>query len=65
MWTTTLQEDLQPLDRWVNVPSDLAQDRRAWGASIRDVVNSISDVGHKYKLVCFTPERCGIPFHTA
>ncbi len=31
---------------WVNVSSELAQDRRAWSASsIRDVVNPIGDVG--------------------
>ncbi len=30
---------------WVNVSSELAQDRRAWSASIRDVGNSTSDAG--------------------
>ncbi len=27
------------------ISSELAQDRRVWGASIRDVVNSIGDAG--------------------
>ncbi len=31
--------DLEPL------LSEYAQDRRAWGASVRDVVNSIGDAG--------------------
>ncbi len=30
---------------WVRVSSKLEQDRRAWDASIRDAVNSISDAG--------------------
>ncbi len=30
---------------WVNVSSELAQDRRAWNASVRDVVNAIGDAG--------------------
>ncbi len=30
---------------WVKVSSELAVDRRAWSASIRDVVNSIGDAG--------------------
>ncbi len=53
--TTTLKADLEPLSGprvfgcgrwrkdWVKDSSELAQDRRAWGASIRDVVNSIGD----------------------
>ncbi len=28
---------------WVSVSSELAQDRRAWSASVRDVVNPIGD----------------------
>ncbi len=30
---------------WVKVYSELAQDRRAWNASVRDVVNAIGDAG--------------------
>ncbi len=30
---------------WVRVSSELAQDRRAWGASIRDVVSSVGGAG--------------------
>ncbi len=30
---------------WVKVSSDLAQDRRAWSASVRDVVNAVGDAG--------------------
>ncbi len=30
---------------WVKVSSELAQGRRAWSASVRDVVNSIGDAG--------------------
>ncbi len=30
---------------WVKVSSELAQDRRAWSASVRDVVNAIGDAG--------------------
>ncbi len=30
---------------WVEISSELAQDRRALGASVRDVVNSIGDTG--------------------
>ncbi len=33
---------------WVEVSSALAQDRRAWGASIRAVVNSIAECRNKY-----------------
>ncbi len=28
---------------WVKLSSELEQERRAWGASIRNVVNSIGD----------------------
>ncbi len=30
---------------WVKVSSELAQDRRAWSAFVRDVVNAIGDAG--------------------
>ncbi len=30
---------------WVKMPSELTQDRRAWSASFRDVVNAIGDAG--------------------
>ncbi len=30
---------------WLKVSSELAQDRRAWSASVRDVVNTIGDAG--------------------
>ncbi len=30
---------------WVKVSSELAQDRRAWNASVRDVVKLIGDTG--------------------
>ncbi len=30
---------------WAKISSELAQDRRAWGAPVRDVVNSIGDAG--------------------
>ncbi len=30
---------------WVDVSSGLVQGRRAWGASVRDVVNSVGDAG--------------------
>ncbi len=30
---------------WVKVSSELAQDRRAWSASVRDMVNAIGDAG--------------------
>ncbi len=49
---TTIKADLQPLSgharwrkHWVKMSSELAQDRRAWSASFRDVVNAISDAG--------------------
>ncbi len=54
-WATTIKTDLEPISGprvfdharwrkdWVKVPSKLAQDRRAWSASVRDVVNAISD----------------------
>ncbi len=29
----------------MKVPSELAQDRRVWSASVRDVVSSIGDAG--------------------
>ncbi len=68
-WATTMKADLKPLSGprvfdyarwrkdWVKVSSELAQDRRAWSASVRDVVNAIGDAGstrpgecrHKYK----------------
>ncbi len=54
-WTTTIKVDLEPIagprvfgqarwrQDWVKVSSELAQDRRAWSASVRDVVNAIRD----------------------
>ncbi len=56
-WATTIKADLEPISRprifgharwrkdWVKVSSDLAQDRRVWSASVRDVVNSIGAAG--------------------
>ncbi len=56
-WTTTIKADLEPISGprifgharwrrdWVKVLSELAQDRRAWSASVRDVVNAIGDAG--------------------
>ncbi len=55
--TTTIKADPEPLpgprvfhyaqlrNDWVKVSSELTQDRRAWSASVRDVVNSIGDAG--------------------
>ncbi len=57
MWATTIKSDLEPLygprvfgfAQWtkdcMKVSSELAQDRRAYGSSIREVVNSIGDGG--------------------
>ncbi len=54
---TTIKADLEPISGprafcharrrkdWVKVSSELAQDRRAWNASVRDVVNAIGDAG--------------------
>ncbi len=56
-WATTIKADLEPISGprvfsharwrqdWVKVSSELAQDRRAWSASVRDVVNAIGDTG--------------------
>ncbi len=56
-WATTTKADLEPIPGprvfsharwrkdWVKVSSELAQDRRAWNASVRDVVNAIGDAG--------------------
>ncbi len=56
-WATTAKADLEPLSGprvfgharwrkdWVKMSSVLAQDRRAWSASVRDVVNAIGDAG--------------------
>ncbi len=56
-WATTIKADLEPLSGlrvfgyarrrkdWAKVPSELAQDHRAWSASTRDVVSSIGDAG--------------------
>ncbi len=56
-WASTVKADLAPLSglrvfghaRWrkdgVKVPSELAKDRRAWSAPVRDVVNAIVDAG--------------------
>ncbi len=64
-WATTIKTDLEPLSGprvfghaqwrkdWLKVSSELAQDSRAWSASVRDVVYLIDDAGstrlHKYK----------------
>ncbi len=54
---TTIQANMEPISgprvfghaRWkqdcVKVSSELAQDRRAWSASVRDVVNTVGDAG--------------------
>ncbi len=56
-WTTMGKADLEPISGprvfgharsrqdWVKVSSELAQDRRAWNVSVRDVVNAIGDAG--------------------
>ncbi len=56
-WATTTKADLEPNSGprvfrharwrkdWVKVSSEVAQDRRAWNASVRDVVNAIGDAG--------------------
>ncbi len=56
-WETMIKADLKPLygpqvfgyarwrNDWLKVSNELAQDRRAWGASVRDVVNSVGDAG--------------------
>ncbi len=53
----TIKADLEPISGprvfgqarwrkdWVKMSSVLAQDRRAWSASVRDVVNAIGDAG--------------------
>ncbi len=57
MWATTLFNDLEPLSGarvfgstrcrkdWMKFSNELAQDRLAWGASFRDVIKLIGDVG--------------------
>ncbi len=56
-WATTTKADLEPISgprvyghaRWrkdcVKVYSKLAQDRRAWNATVRDMVNAIGHAG--------------------
>ncbi len=56
-WATTIKAGLEPISDprifgharwrrdWMKVSSELAQDRRAWSASVRDVVNAIGDAG--------------------
>ncbi len=56
-WATTIKADLEPISGprdfgyarwrkdWVKVSSELSQDRRAWSASVRDVVNAVGDAG--------------------
>ncbi len=56
-WATTIKTDLEPISGprvfgharwrkdWVKVSSELAQDRRAWSASVRGVVIAIGDAG--------------------
>ncbi len=54
MWTFTIKADLSKprvfghtrwRKDWAKDSSELAQDRRAWSASVRDVVNAICDAG--------------------
>ncbi len=56
-WATTIKSDLEPISGprvfgharwrqdWVKVSSELAQDRRDWSGSVRDVINAIGDAG--------------------
>ncbi len=56
-WATTIKADLEPISGprvfghvrwrkdWVKVSSEVAQDRRAWSASDRDVVKAVGDAG--------------------
>ncbi len=44
LWTTSLRSRTMEKN-WTKVSSELAQDRRAWSASVRDVVNAIGDAG--------------------
>ncbi len=56
-WATEIKSCLEPLPGpqifgyprwrkdWVKVSSELAQNCRAWGAPVSDVVNSIGDTG--------------------
>ncbi len=56
-WATTIKADLEPISGprvfghtrwrkdWEKVFSELAQDRRAWSASVWDVVNADGDAG--------------------
>ncbi len=57
IWATMTKADLEAISGprvvgharwrkdWVKVSSELARDRRAWSASVRDVVNAIGDAG--------------------
>ncbi len=48
MWATTIKAglELHTMEKdWEKVLSELAQDRRAWSDSIRDVVSSNGDAG--------------------
>ncbi len=56
-WATTIKADLEPISGprvfgharwrqdWVKVSCELAQDRRAWSFSVRDVANAIGGAG--------------------
>ncbi len=56
-WATTIKAELEPISGprvygharwrkdWRKVSSELAQDLRAWSASVRDVVNAVGDAG--------------------
>ncbi len=56
-WATTIKADVELLfgprafvqarwrNDWVKVSSELAHDRRAWSASVREAVNAIGDAG--------------------
>ncbi len=51
-WATTFKESIESLagPGTVEVSRELARDRRAWGASARDVVNSIGDVNSTHQV---------------
>ncbi len=64
-WATAIKADLEPISgprilgharrrkAWVKASCELAQDRRAWSASVRDVVNEPGDVGSTHRDECY------------